>query len=119
MSISGTVPRFDYSTTSGASHVQTVVTVTGTTVGIPNGAFSSEALPEFFQRAINALAISGVLSGTGQTITAAMMSGVRAIQRELAFRVGDLTFGGDQANAKRLAASQAALAVSGEAQFGA
>ena len=116
MSISGTVPFFDYSTSAGPD-VAAVVTVTGTTVGMPNGTHAAETLTAFFTRAVNALAqISGTLSGAQQFVASGAISGVRALQREMAFRIGDLEGGPSQA--KRLAISQAALAVSGEVTFG-
>jgi len=117
MSISGAIPFFDYSTAAGPN-TAAVVTVTGTTVGLANGTHASETLQAFFQRAANALAqVSGTLSGAQQFVASGAISGVRALQRELCMRIGDLD--GGTSDAKRLAVAQAALAVSGEVAFGA
>lgn len=119
MAISGTVPVYDLSTSRLGSETQVLATVTGAVAdGQAINATSNETTQEFLQRAVNILAISGTLSGTFQAITPATLSGVMQLQRECAFRLADLTNGGE-GNAARLTAARTALAVSGEVQFGA
>ena len=116
MGISGTVPFFDVSTAADASPI--VVTVTGTEADSQaTAANSTETLGAFYQRACNALSVSGILSGTAQAITPAELSGIMHLQQELAFRAADLEQLG-AGNASRLARGQAILAVSGQVQFG-
>lgn len=123
MGISGAVPYFDISTCPEPTDV--VVTVTGTEADSQaTGTNSNETLQAFLQRGINALSVSGVLDATSgatsgmQCLSGSVLSGIMHYQQELAFRVGDLLnpAGG---NASRLAQAQAALAVSGQVQFGA
>lgn len=123
MAIIGTVPRFDVSQTPGPG--STVVTVTGAASGAATGSFSDEALALFLRRAQDALSASGVLSASGATsgmqcFPASVASGMRNMQRELAFRIADLELGGNVGNAARLAHAQAAIAgaTSGEFQLG-
>lgn len=112
MPISGNVPKFDLSPAGvpAGDGTAVVVTITGGATGLPNGTHSSEGLAEFYQRAVNVLAISGL------TLTSGQLSGIRAIQREMAYRAADV-FPGDLSDARRLAIAQSVLAVSGEAQF--
>lgn len=124
MSISGTVPNFDVSPfAQPAQSSATVVTVTGAADDArADGAVSTEDLRAFYVRAAGLLSCSGVL-GTGaeaglQCISGSILSGIRNLQRELAFRIADLD-GPGEANAARLGRAQAALTVAGEVQFGA
>lgn len=129
MAITGTVPRFDLSIQADPS--STVVTVTGAATGQPTGSYSNEPLNTFFKRVIDALSVSGVLAVSGgssgavlisglQCIPPSVVSGMRNMQRELAFRVADVELGGSVSNAARLAHAQAVLtnATSGEVQLG-
>jgi len=119
MAISGTVPYFStapVNPTEGA----TVVTVTGTDTGLATAARSSEGLPAFYRRCLVAFGgISGAeavateaASANGVIITSGQLSGLRAMQREIAFRAGDLDEQGMN-NTVRLTAAQAYLALSG------
>lgn len=96
MAVSGTVPRFDFSTTGDPSG-NTVALVTGAAAGpgLVSGAveFSSEPLNTAFRRFVTQL--SGV-------------SGAENTQRELAMRAADLEAPA-QSNAKRLALANAIL----------
>ena len=123
MSISGTVPSFQTSLAGPPGQsAATVVLVTGAADDArANGAASTEDLRAFLVRAAGDLSVSGVL-GTGaevgpQCLTTSEMSGLRNLQRELCFRIGDLDGSGDSA-AIRLQKSQQALVVAGEVQFG-
>ncbi len=124
MPVSGTVPFFDISTTRLAAQVLSTVTgaVSDSQATSDN---SNETVGEFYQRAIDILAISGqeelIAAGTitdnGQSITSGQLSGIQHLQQELAFRLADLNNYG-AGNTARLAAATTALAVSGEVQFG-
>ncbi len=117
MALSGTVPFFDVSTAADPGG-SVVVTVTGLEADSQaTGSSSTETLGEFYQRACNALSVSGILSGTAQAITPAELSGVMHIQQELALRASDLEQSA-AGNPSRLARAQAILAVSGQVQFG-
>lgn len=116
MPVSGTVPHFDVSLTAGEAPV--VVTVTGVEAdGQATGPTSTETLQAFFKRGITALAVSGILSGVAQAITASELSGIMQFQRELAFRVADMEQY-THPNAPRLTAAQALVPAGTEVQFG-
>ena len=125
MSISGTVPSFQTSLAGPPGQsAATVVLVTGAADDArPNGAASTEDLRAFLVRAAGDLSVSGILAtapgpASGlQAIPVAAMSGLRNLQRELAFRIGDLDGQGDS-TATRLLKSQQALTAAGEVQFG-
>lgn len=137
MPISGTVPKFDVSATPPSVGISpTVVLVTGTAAADADaradGTQSTESLVGFYQRGLNALAMSGVEiavgdSSDGQSVTSGALSGVLNFQREIAFRLADLQLPG-AGQTQRLAHAQAALAAAsgadatrnqGEIQFGA
>ena len=119
MAISGTVPHFHHglAPTFGSP---TVVTVTGTDTGLPTGTHATEALTAFYKRAQIALGgisgtelVSGVTSGvTGVGITSGQLSGLRAIQREIAYRAADISHS-FAANGPRLTEAQRFIALSG------
>lgn len=118
MPISGTIPFFDIST--NPENPPTVVTVTGSTSAQATGSNSSETLQALYRRAVNILAVSGVVATSGSTsglvgFSAARTSGFQQLQRELAMRAADIESQGLTA-AARLLAAQAILAVSGEMQ---
>jgi hypothetical protein len=118
MPLSGTVPRFDVSTTPEFTS-PTVVSVSGAVSGTATGAQSTEALGEVFRRHIGLLAMSGTVSGANhQIVSGSTISGLRNLQQELALRVADIELGGGQANAVRLAHANAILTGSGEVLFG-
>lgn len=124
MAISGTIPHFHHglAPTFGSP---TVVTVTGAATGLPTGSHSTESQSAFYKRIQVAMggisgvvAVSGV-SGTtdGVTITSGQLSGLRAIQREIAMRAADISHS-FEANGPRLTEAQRFLALSGgEIQF--
>lgn len=110
MAISGTVPTFDVSPNP---HLEApaIVTVTGTEADSQaTGAVATEGLAAFLVRGLNALSVSGILSGTAQAITPAELSGIMHFQQELAFRHADLTAGRAATQATRLTSAQTALA---------
>ena len=121
MPITGTVPRYDFSTSPQQS--PTVVTVTGAEAdGQATGAASDETFQAFLQRGITALSVSGTLSTSGATsglqcFTTSEVSGVMQFQRELAFRFADIEKLGHP-NAPRLAFAQQSLPSGTEVQFG-
>lgn len=96
MAVSGTVPKFDYSTATDP-HGNTVALVTGAAAGpglVSGGTvFASEPLNTAFRRLV--VQLSGV-------------SGAENVQRELALRAADLEAPA-QSNAKRLAIANAIL----------
>lgn len=123
MAISGTIPHFHHglAPTFGSP---TVVTVTGAATGLPTGTHSTESLLAFYHRCQAAMGVSGTVaisgvSGTidGVTITSGQLSGLRAIQREIAMRAADIVYP-FEANGPRLTEAQRRLALSGgEIQF--
>lgn len=123
MPLSGTVPHFSLSPTPPPTG-PTVVTITpGISGGAATGANSTEGLAAFFKRAVIALSLSGTLGDDGvtsgmQAFTDAQVSGLRAIQHELACRATDIELDGDEGNTMRLAHANAILSVSGEMQLG-
>lgn len=121
MAISGTVPRFDISTSAEQS--PTVVTVTGLEAdGQATGDDSNETLQAFLQRVVTALSLSGTIGvdpADFQCVSASVLSGVMQIQRECAMRCADIVKGSEQDNAARLAYARSVLtAGGGEVQFG-
>lgn len=124
MSISGTVPNFHISPPGPTQSAATVVAVTGAADDArANGSFSSEDLRAFLVRSAALLSASGVLAtapgpASGlQAISGSILSGIRNLQREFAFRIADID-GSGEANSARLGRAQAALTVAGEVQFG-
>lgn len=131
MAISGTIPHFHHGL-SPMHGTPTVVTVTGTDTGIATGTHASESLAAFYKRSQVALGgisgaqllsgtlsgISGGVSGTVYTqngsvyLTSAQLSGIRAMQREVAMRAADLSHS-FKANGPRLTEAQRFLALSG------
>jgi hypothetical protein len=117
MPVSGEVPRFDISA-SPSPIASTVVSVAGAVSGAATGTHSTEAMPEFYRRALGLLTLSGTLSGVDQIVTASVVSGIRNLQQELALRIADAELGGGQTNALRLSLANGVLTASGEVQFG-
>ena len=121
MPISGTIPFFDLST--APEPTLSLVVVTGAQAdGQANGTTSPEIFQSFLQRVVNALALSGVLSASGdvsgmQCFSGAVLSGVMNIQRECAMRLADIERLGSP-NGPRLQFARDSLAVNGEFQFG-
>lgn len=114
MAISGTVPHFHHglAPTFGTA---TVVTVTGEATGIATGTHATESLSAFYKRVQIALGgISGTTSAPAGSviITSGQLSGVRAIQREIAMRAADIALS-FKANGPRLTEAQRFLATSG------
>jgi hypothetical protein len=119
MALSGTIPHFHHglAPTFGSP---TVVTVTGTDTGLSTGTHSTESLRAFYKRVQVALGgisgtqlVSGVTSGvTGVGITSGQLSGLRAIQREIAARAADISHS-FQSNGPRLTEAQRFLSLSG------
>ncbi len=117
MPVSGDVPRFDISA-SPSPIASTVVSVAGAVSGAATGAFSTEAMPEFYRRALGLLVLSGQLISGLQCISGSVVSGIRNLQQELALRIADAELGGGQTNALRLSLANGVLTASGEVQFG-
>jgi len=125
MALSGVIPNFDLSPMGvpAGDGTAVVVTITGGTVGMPNGTASSEGLFEFYQRAVNILSVSGIkVTASGatsgmQAISGSVLSGMRNLQREFAARAADV-FPSSLSAARRLSIAQGVLAVSGEIQVG-
>ena len=125
MAISGTIPFFDISVP--AHDPATVVTVTGSEVdGQATGMRSTEGIVAFLRRGVDALSVSGILSGVAQAVTVAELSGVMQFQRELAMRATDIELGVGVSAAQRLvhaqnmlsAASGVTVPAAGEVKFG-
>jgi hypothetical protein len=119
MTISGTVPTFDVSTTPDTTGKAVVVVVSGQA----SGPLSTECLPVFYRRALGILTMSGVLDTTSgttsgmQCVSGAVLTGLHNLQQELALRIVDVETS-NAGNAPQLAKANAILVASGEVQLG-
>lgn len=114
MPISGTIPHYHHGL-APTFGTPTVVTVTGEATGLATGTHATESLGDFYKRIQIALGgISGTTSAPAGSviITSGQLSGLRAIQREVAMRAADIS-NSYQANGPRLTEAQRFLATSG------
>lgn len=115
MTLSGTVPAYDYSTTGPASPTVAAVTTSGLLPGATTPQ-SDEDLGTFFERAVGVLGTVSGGAATGVTIASGVISGLMFLQQELAAKAGQLK-AHERSNQAVLDYSNALLTASGEVRL--
>lgn len=117
MPISGTLPHYSCSPEMPAEGEGVAAPFAGGVFPASGSAsveFSTEAVKDFYVRAVGILAISGAAVSGEVCITSAQASGIAHLQRELAARAADLSAGAESPNSVRIATANTLLTVSGE-----